>query len=356
MNFFELRALPVLLTILISTTCWGDRVLRARDHAPIGVMGDHVHKTGAFMFSYRFMHMNMDGNRIGDNDVSPETIATSVPNRFFGRPMQPATLRVVPTKMTMEMHMFGIMYAPTDWVTLMAMLNYTEKEMEHITFSGGAGTTRLGTFTTESLGIGDTRLSALIRLLDSGKQTAHVNLGFSLPTGSTDERDSILTPMGGRLRPRLPYAMQLGSGTLDFMPEVTYSGKFNLFGWGAQYAGTIRTEKDNDYQWGDKHIISGWASYAFCDWISLSGRLKFSTMGEINGRDANIVAPVQTADPNNYGGEQIDLKFGLNLIGQTGWMRGHRLAIEGGIPLMQDLNGPQMETDYTLTVGWQYAL
>jgi hypothetical protein len=79
-------------------------------------------------------------------------------------------------------------------------------------------------------------------------------------------------------------------------------------------------------------------------------------MGEINGRDANIVAPVQTADPNNYGGEQIDLKFGLNLIVQTGWMRGHRLAIEGGIPLMQDLNGPQMEMDYTLTVGWQYAL
>jgi hypothetical protein len=288
--------------------------------------------------------------------VSPETIATSVPNRFFGRPMQSPTLRVVPTKMTMEMHMFGIMYAPTDWVTLMAMLNYTEKEMEHITFSGSAGTTRLGTFTTESLGIGDTRLSALIRLIDSGKQTAHVNLGFSLPTGSTDERDSILTPMGGRLRPRLPYAMQLGSGTLDFMPEVTYSGKFNLFGWGAQYAGTIRTEKDNDYQWGDKHIISGWASYALRDWISLSGRLEFSTMGEINGRDANIVAPVQTADPNNYGGEQIDLKFGLNLIVQTGWMRGHRLAIEGGIPLMQDLNGPQMEMDYTLTVGWQYAL
>ena len=42
-------------------------------------------------------------------------------------------------------------------------------------------------------------------------------------------------------------------------------------------------------------------------------------------------------------------------MGQSGWQRGQRVAIEGGIPLMQDLNGPQMETDYTITVGWQYA-
>ncbi|MEM7465979.1 MAG: transporter [Pseudomonadota bacterium] len=324
-------------------------------HAPIGVMGDHMHKQGQWMFSYRYMHMDMEGNRINDDEVSPTTIATTVPNRFFGMPMQPPTLRVVPTKMTMEMHMFGAMYAPTDWLTLMAMLNYTAKEMDHITFAGPAGTAIRGGFTTETEGIGDTKLSSLIRLFDRGNHKAHLNLGFSLPTGSTDESDRILTPTGARPAPRLPYAMQLGSGTVDLLPGITYNGKHGNVGWGAQYMGTIRTGSDNGYSWGDKHEITGWASYTWTNWLSSSARIKYSTMDEIDGMDPAIMAPVQTADPDNYGGDRVDLAFGLNLVGTKDWYKGHRIAIEGAIPIEQDLNGPQMETDFMITVGWQKA-
>ena len=35
--------------------------VRADGHAPIGVMGDHLHKRGEWMLSYRFMRMNMEG-------------------------------------------------------------------------------------------------------------------------------------------------------------------------------------------------------------------------------------------------------------------------------------------------------
>jgi hypothetical protein len=339
----------------IATTTFADGILRADGHAPIGVMGDHRHGIGEFMLSYRFMHMDMDGNRIGDNDVSPVTIATTVPNRFFGQAMQPPTLRVVPTSMTMQMHMFGLMYAPTNRVTLMAMMNHTDKEMDHITFMGPVGTTRRGTFTTKSSGIGDTKLSGLFRLIKSGSHKAHLNLGFSIPTGSTTERDTILTPTGARPNPRLPYAMQLGSGTLDLLPGLTYTGGAGERSWGARYGGTVRLERDHGYQWGDRHELTGWVAYALRPWISVSSRLAFSTMDKIDGRDAAIVAPVQTADPDNYGGERLDLTFGLNLVAQSGIWHGQRIAIEGGIPVMQDLNGPQMETDFTLTVGWQYA-
>jgi len=31
------------------------------------------------------------------------------------------------------------------------------------------------------------------------------------------------------------------------------------------------------------------------------------------------------------------------------------MAIEAGVPLHRDLNGPQMETDWTVTAGWQKA-
>ena len=52
--------------------------IRADDHAPIGVMGDHMHKKGEWMLSYRYMRMNMEGNQIGENEVTPEDIVTTV--------------------------------------------------------------------------------------------------------------------------------------------------------------------------------------------------------------------------------------------------------------------------------------
>jgi hypothetical protein len=45
---------------------------------------------------------------------------------------------VVPIEMDVQMHMLMGMYAPTDWLTLMAMGSYIEKEMDHITFAGPA--------------------------------------------------------------------------------------------------------------------------------------------------------------------------------------------------------------------------
>lgn len=39
--------------------------------------------------------------------------------------------------MTMDMHMLGAMYAPTDRVTLMLMANYLEQNMAHVTYRGG---------------------------------------------------------------------------------------------------------------------------------------------------------------------------------------------------------------------------
>ena len=67
--------------------------------------------------------------------------------------------------------MLGGMYAPTDWLTIMAMANYLEKDMSHITFAGGAGTNILGRFSTASKGWGDTKVTALVRLFENDEGT-----------------------------------------------------------------------------------------------------------------------------------------------------------------------------------------
>lgn len=329
---------------------------RADGHAPIGVMGDHLHKKGEWMLSYRFMRMEMGGNRIGDDKVSPSSIATTVPNRFSGIPGQPPTLRIVPTKMNTDMHMFGAMYAPSDSITLMAMVNYLDKDMDHTTFAGGAGTAIAGTFTTRSRGIGDTRFSGLIRLFDDDTHHVHLNAGLSIPTGSIKERDRILAPNGTTPIVRLPYAMQLGSGTWDALPGITYQGRINDISWGAQYMATLPLAKNSqDYRLGHKHELTAWAAYQWKPWISSSVRVAGRTQGKIKGLDSNISGPVQTADPDNYGGKWVDLMLGVNLVGQEGALKGHRLALEVGLPVYQHLNGPQMEMDISLRLGWQKA-
>ncbi|MEO1204574.1 MAG: transporter, partial [Pseudomonadota bacterium] len=187
-----------------------DTPTRADSHAPIGVMADHYHKKGEWMLSYRNMFMTMEGNLAGSSSISSDEIVTTVPNRFFGNPGQPPTLRIVPEEMTMQMHMLGMMYAPSDSVTLMVMLNYLSNEMDHTTYQGGMGTTVLGEFRTETSGFADSSVSALVRLLERDNVRLHAILGVSVPLGDVDETDDILTPMGMRPTVRVPYPMQLG--------------------------------------------------------------------------------------------------------------------------------------------------
>ena len=328
---------------------------RADSHAPIGVMGDHVHSQGEWMLSYRFMAMDMQGNLSGSSRIAPDTIVTTVPNRFFGAPGQPPTLRVVPLDMTMDMHMFGLMYAPGDRVTMMLMANYVEKDMNHVTYMGGMGTTILGNFRTSTSGWGDTSLSALVSFINEDENKLHATIGLSFPTGSTDETGQILTPMNMQPTVRLPYPMQLGSGTYDPILGLTWTGFGSRLAWGAQWRSVFRID-DNDegYELGDEHRLTGWLSYLWSDTVSTSLRAEYFDRSNISGIDPMIMAPVQTADPDRYAVTRTDIGVGINIAGQHG-LDGWRLALEYIVPVNQDVDGPQLETDAQLVLGLQKA-
>lgn len=55
------------------------------------------------------------------------------------------------------------------------------------------------------------------------------------------------------------------------------------------------------------------------------------------------------------GGAYANLSLGINLIGQSGVLREHRLALELVMPVYQKANGVQMQCQETLTLGWQKA-
>ncbi len=303
---------------------------RPDSHAPYGVMGEHTHKKGEVMLSYRFMRMEMNDNGVGSDTIADTEVFTT-----HGFP-------VAPTRMTMDMHMFGAMYAPNDKLTLMGMLPLLNISMDHLVVPMGRR------FTTKTSGFGDIKLSGLYSIYAHGAHKIHLNAGISLPTGSTDERGD--TPaMANAI---LPYPMQLGSGTYDLLPGVTYSGQTTAFSWGAQLMGTIRLgENDEDYTLGDKVELTGWVAYKWNDALSTSFRLAGQSWGNIDGADSRLNANlVPTADPDRRGGDRIDALIGFNYK-----MAGFRLAAEVGKPIHQDLDGPQLETDWITSFGVQYA-
>ena len=325
---------------------------RPDEHAPISVMGDHTHAKSGWMMSYRTMHMNMDGMRHGTDRVSSGDVFA-------------AGYTVTPESMSMDMHMLGLMYAPTDKLTLMLMSNYTEMKMDHRIFSQmGADMINRGdtTFTTETSGSGDIKLGGLYRFYLKEARKAHLGLSLSLPTGSIDEKDQI-PAMGGAANQQLPAPMQLGSGTYDLLPSLTYVQQFDNWSYGAQANAVIRLESENDngYRLGDVWGATTWVGTNLSEWIGLNTGLNYTYTSKLKGSqdDVGTMGPnsksVTTAYESNYGGERLDAIFGINLYVPSGTLKAQRIAVDLRLPLWQDLNGYQLETDYMLTLGWQMA-
>ncbi|GAB5560920.1 MAG: transporter [Synoicihabitans sp.] len=324
---FSLLITPVALGLIASTTS-----ARPDSHAPLTVMGDHTHRQGEWMTSYRFMTMSMGPNYAGSSQITPAEVH--------------ADFMIAPLSMDMDMHMLGIMYAPSDKITLMGMLNYTETRMDHLVRNGV-------TFTTRSSGVGDTGIAALWSLVESQTHRAHLNLGLSLPTGDIDVRDA--TPMGPNTI--LPYPMRLGLGTYDLKPGITWS--FLADGWsmGAQAITTLRlSDNDRDYTLGDRFDTTAWISFLLHESVSVSGRISYAHWGDIEGADSRLnPMMVPTARTDLRGGSETTAWIGLNWEIPTGTFAGHRLALEYGKVVDRDLDGPQLGTNDILTFGWQLA-
>ncbi len=304
---------------------------RPDSHAPIGVMGDHLMRQGEIMLTYRYMNMDMDGNRTGTDRVD-------VPLPGY---------MVSPTSMTMDMHMLGAMYAPSDKLTLMAMVPFTSISMDHLVNMSGMN------FTTESRGIGDVKLAATYGLLAKSGTDFLFNFVVSAPTGSIDERDD--TP--AMPNAHLPYPMQLGSGTWDFTPGLTFVQMIDGWSWGVQGLYTFRTgTNDNGYTLGNSLDLTTWVAKKVAKSTSLSFRLKALDWDNIDGSDNKLMllpSMVPTADPNLRGGTRVDALVGINFVPPS--LTSLRLAAEAGAPVHQDLDGPQLETDLVFTLGAQFT-
>jgi hypothetical protein len=296
----------------------------------------HNHPAGMWMVNYKFMHMAMGGLRYGTTDVPVSSVG----------PMKRFKYMMIPTGMTMDMQMAMLMYGITDELTVMAMANYLSNEMGMLMDMG------MGAFPDSPMstsGFGDTEVRGIYKI----NQYLNGSLGLTIPTGDIEKKIGM---MGMQFR--APYDMQLGGGTFNLRPALTYSqlSPDALWNWGAQAMYTWRISKnDNDWAYGDNIKLTWWLQRAFgpvTGWL----RMAFNDTDEIRGRDIEIQklqsmssgAPTPDADPRNYGGQRLDFLFG------TSFTKGpFSFGVEAGIPVYEDVNGLQMRTDWLLTVGGQ---
>lgn len=313
---------------------------RPDGHAPISIMADHYHNKGGIMFSYRFMNMKMEGLLNGTNTISN----TDAHNAGY---------RVTPLKMLMQMHMFGMMYAPSDRVTLLGMAMVTKNDMDLQMRMPNGNTIPFNTF---SSGFGDVKLGIIYKFINKNKQSFHGNLTLSLPTGSIAEKD--ITPMSSPNEILLPYPMQIGSGTFDTNLGFTYLGQTETISWGSQLNSTVRLGTNSDaYAFGNQYGLNSWVALKAANWLSFSARLEGKIVDKIRGVNPNLTPMmVTTADTQNSGGTYINSGFGFNVYAPKGKFKDLRLGFEIASPLYQKPNGIQLKLEETITVGLQYAL
>ncbi|CAL2103998.1 Transporter [Tenacibaculum sp. 190130A14a] len=314
---------------------------RPDGHAPISVMGDHYHHKGEVMFSYRFMYMNMEGLLKGS-----ETVSNAEAHN--------AGYMVTPLSMPMKMHMLGAMYAPTDKITLMAMVNYIENDMDLQMRNMMTG--MIMPFSTSSSGLGDLKLGMLYKFINENRGSLHANIAISIPTGEINEKD--VTPMSSPNEIQLPYPMQIGSGTYDADLGLTYLGQAETVSWGSQLKATYRFGKnDFDYTLGNRYSLNSWFAVKTHKWLSFSARLEGLVVSSINGKNPNLnPMMVTTADTANSGGKFINGGIGFNVYAFKGSLKNLRFGFEFSTPVYQKLNGIQLKTKETITAGLQYAL
>jgi hypothetical protein len=298
--------------------------------APIGVMGDHTHHKDGWMLTYRYMYQHMEGNRDDTSRVGLGDILMPMPGTYM----------MAPTSMDMQMHMIGVMYTPITDLSFMLMVPYMQMDMDMENRTGVKSS-------MSSDGIGDVKLSGTYSLWSTRVQQLMLNLGLGFPTGSINEKNN---------GTRMPYPMQLGSGSYTIIPGITYTGLSNGWGWGAQAKASIPLDENKyDYTLGNRYDLQGWIFRDLCKASSLSIRLNGKRWENIDGSDSDL-NPMMTpvADPDLRAGTRVDLLVGLDyrLIGKS---IDNRFAVEYGVPVYQNLDGPQLETDYLINAGWQFS-
>ena len=328
--------------------------------SPLGVFGADMPGRGAMIFSALPYFSNFSHSQIGRQFVSPQQIVANT--GWYYNPW--LNVRTVPIDQTVQQQSLTLAYGLTDTLAIHIGTGFIEKHSHMETFNGAA--TYSPSFSnlvprgmsfpaTDSLT--DTTLSGIWRFYEDPINKFQLNLGMSFPTGSANEPGTLLQTNGTYQTARDFYGMETGTGTFDIMPGIAYKGVLNDWSWGLSYRARLPLAPNREgYAWGDLHEFNAWGGYSWIHGLTTTLRLVGTLQGSIIAHDPQVVGKVQTANPNDYGGQRLEVFGGATILGSLLGVPAFEFGVEAGVPVYQNLNGPQMGRNWQAQMAVRYKV
>jgi hypothetical protein len=151
--------------------------------------------------------------------------------------------------------------------------------------------------------------------------------------------------------------MQLGSGTWDLQPALTYLFTGNTISAGAHALVDIPLGKnDNDYALGKRVHTTAFGAFEAASWLVLALRTDLHVWGDIEGADASLnPMMVATADPSLRAGKRLDVGADITLAAPSGALEGLKARLMISLPAYQNLDGPQLKQTFASGVSIDYV-
>ncbi len=300
-----------------------------------------------FRFGYEYVQARFEDYQSGTRSL---TVADVFASGFA----------VVPADITQEAHLFKIGYDVNPRLTL----NLQIPVVRQSTFHFGPPGTIFEEFTIKTQGLGDVSLAASYVAWTRDQHAVLADAGFSFPTGSITEKGR--TPRSATQDTIVPYTMQLGSGTIDFKPALTYIGHSDWLEWGTRAQGNLRLGRNSrDYSLSNRFSLRNWVTLTKFKYFQPSLRLLTELWDRIHGADddlfiirpnGTIFTPAPVTDPELFGGEKVSVGLGLRIPFRDGFFKGQAVEIDGSIPVYQSLNGPQPGESWRFGIAWNWNL
>lgn len=334
--------------------------VRPDAQAPASVVGDRLVPQGALTVTYRLMHAEMGGLRFeGENEgfqeprqpeLTPEELI-----QFFS---------VVPLTRSRQIHEAELLYGASERVTLLIRVPYIFNDADQLTSIVADGEDSFTTFETSSDGFGDPSATALIGFWNSESFRSHFMAGFSFPVADFTAVD--VSPLPAPTEAVLPFPMQLGSGTWEFLPGFTLRAMNDVGTVGAQALATIRLGENNQgWNLGNQLTTQIWLAPRISDYLSISLGIVSNWWENVRLAELDLTDPLDprlfdvSAVPFFQGGNRWDVPVGLNVyFPERSVLHGLRLSGEAIFPAHHDVDGIQLGLDWgaAFSASWDFGV
>lgn len=316
----------------------------------LGVEIEDIVEKNRWFLAYDLKYLDVGQYQQGTNRLSFDDVQFNP-----GETRTDSNYPIVPTFIRQTVHAFSFGREFSSEFSVGVNIPYVMQSTQHISI-----VPEFAEFTLRSGSVGDISIIGQYHLTRSAASHTTVGFGISMPTGSINQTGDTPRAGTGTLE-RLPYTMQIGSGTYDLLANLSYEQDAGEWALGIEGSTTIRTGRNaNAYRLGNNYGIT--LTARFKGWSAVRPGLSVSlrTTERIQGRDESLVIQgspfpfgASITDPDNFGGEKV--KIGGNVRVCLIKVCSLSLNFKGAVPIYQNLNGIQPRERFSLSSAINYS-